>query len=172
MTTIDADVFRWVVAHRFHAIDTAMWMVSAAGRGGFVWLVLGMLLAITRYVHPMVVVRLAAAVLVASLTANHVIKPIVHRTRPFDAVAGITVIGARPHDASFPSGHTANAFASAFELAQALPAAAMAWWGLACAIGFSRVYLGVHYPLDVIGGAAVGLACAALLNALVRTPDN
>jgi undecaprenyl-diphosphatase len=73
-----------------------------------------------------------------------------------------------PRDGSFPSGHTATSFACATVLAFAFPRLAAPLYLLAAGIAFSRVYVGVHYPLDVVGGALVGAVVAIALLTLVR----
>jgi undecaprenyl-diphosphatase len=74
-----------------------------------------------------------------------------------------------PHDASFPSGHAASSFACATMLAFYVPRAAPALFLLAAAIAWSRVYVGVHYPFDVLGGAVLGVLLAIALRWLVAT---
>jgi membrane-associated phospholipid phosphatase len=73
-----------------------------------------------------------------------------------------------PKSHSFPSGHTATAFAGATALSFFFPRAAPAFFVLAAAIAYSRLYVGVHFPLDVLGGAAIGVATALLLLAAGR----
>ena len=156
----------WIVAHRVHALDNLFWVLSVIGRGGMAWIALAAIISVRRRRRDVFTVVLLA-VLLGSTTVDYVIKPIVHRTRPFDVLPG-SVIGGRPTDASFPSGHSSNAFAAAVALTRIAPHAAPLWWAFAAAIAFSRVYLGVHYPLDVIAGALVGVACGYLALWLTR----
>jgi undecaprenyl-diphosphatase len=88
----------------------------------------------------------------------------VHEHRP----RGTHPLVAVPHSASFPSGHTATAFAAATVLTALVPRAAAVWFVLAAAIAYSRLYVGVHFPLDLAGGIAVGVATALLLLEAVR----
>jgi membrane-associated phospholipid phosphatase len=73
-----------------------------------------------------------------------------------------------PHSRSFPSGHTATSFACATVLAALVPRSAPFVYILALAIGYSRLYVGVHWPTDVLGGIAVGVVTALLLLAAVQ----
>ncbi len=88
------------------------------------------------------------------------LKALVDRPRPFIRYPEPKVLVPKPHDASFPSGHAATSFAAATILSFAFPKAAPAFLVLAAAVAYSRVYVGVHYPLDIIGGAALGAAVA------------
>jgi undecaprenyl-diphosphatase len=107
------------------------------------------------------------AVVLADASAA-VVKALVDRPRPFVRYPETKVLVPRPHDASFPSGHAATSFAAATILSFAFPKAAPAFLVLAAAVAYSRVYVGVHYPLDVIGGAALGALVAIALLRLVR----
>jgi undecaprenyl-diphosphatase len=73
-----------------------------------------------------------------------------------------------PHSGSFPSGHASIAFACATVIAWRAPRLAFPAFALAAAIAWSRVYVGVHWPLDVLGGAALGILVATALLMLVR----
>jgi undecaprenyl-diphosphatase len=96
------------------------------------------------------------------------LKALVDRERPPLHYAQPKTLVAVPHDASFPSGHASTGFAAATMLSFAFPRLAPLLLLLASAVAFSRVYVGVHYPLDVVGGAALGIAVASLLRWLVR----
>lgn len=115
----------------------------------------------------------ALSLLMDFLAVNVILKNLVGRVRPYVAIEGLLPIARLPADASFPSGHAGACFAVAgvlFWLAfypgkypggqkpgRALKAAGLIAMVLACLIGFSRLYVGVHYPTDVLAGAAVGL---------------
>ena len=105
---------------------------------------------------PFVLVLLAVA---AADGLAALVKAAVGENRPSEPDALVTI----PHSHSFPSGHTATAFAAATVLTALVPRAAAAWFVLAAAIAYSRLYVGVHFPLDVAGGIAVGVATALLL---------
>jgi undecaprenyl-diphosphatase len=100
----------------------------------------------------------AGAAVVAMLAAN-LAKAVADRPRPYEVVAGAILRQQPAHGTSFPSSHTAAAFATAIALLPFLsrPVGVVAI-GYAALVGWSRVYVGVHYPLDVLGGAGIGLA--------------
>jgi undecaprenyl-diphosphatase len=95
------------------------------------------------------------------------IKALVDRPRPPLRYPEPKTLVPVPHDASFPSGHAATSFAAATMLSLAFPKFAPVLLLLASAVAFSRVYVGVHYPLDVIGGAVLGALIAIALRRLV-----
>jgi membrane-associated phospholipid phosphatase len=115
---------------------------------------------------PLVAIAATLSFAIASWL-NAVMKPLVDRSRPPHAM-GLDAVVAVPGSPSFPSGHAMSAFAVATAIAVLAPRLRWAVLGLAALIGFSRVYLGVHFWLDVLAGAALGMTIGALIAVVVR----
>ena len=106
--------------------------------------------------------------LITSTLVELVIKPYFKRRRPFITIIQAIVIGKKPGSWSFPSGHAAGAFAGAWLLNNKFPKFSLVRYIIAGLVGFSRIYLGDHYPGDVASGSLAGLLFAMFFNKLLR----
>jgi undecaprenyl-diphosphatase len=132
-----------------------------------VFLVLGVVLAVI-WRRPWLLVLLLAADAVANGLAYELRQWIGRERPPLVYPEPKPLVGV-PHSGAFPSGHTATAFACATVLAWASPRLRIPAFLLAAAIGCSRIYVGVHWPLDVLGGAVLGVLVATALLKLVAS---
>jgi undecaprenyl-diphosphatase len=163
---LDRRVDRWVVHHRAGVFDHLFVWVTYAGKLGLVWVGIALVLALL-WRRPGVLLLVVGADLSADACA-YLLKLAVDRPRPFVRYALPKPLVANPHDSSFPSGHSATSFACATVLTALAPRLAPVWVALAAAVAFSRVYVGVHYPLDVIAGAGLGVLVGAAWLLLAR----
>lgn len=141
--------------------NVVMPFVSTLGNKGLIWIALAVvLLCIPKYRKQGLVLLLALGF--SCLVGEGIIKHLVARGRPFWDNPELPLLITPPSGYSFPSGHTMSSFTAATVL----------WnenrkWGIAAAIlavmiGFSRIYLSVHYPSDVLSGAVLGVICGTL----------
>jgi undecaprenyl-diphosphatase len=142
-------------------LDVAMIWISSSGGAGTVWLVLA-IVSFVRPRHRAAAWRVILTVLLAYLLVDGVIKPLVARPRPvaIHATDPKRELPPLPRTFSFPSGHATSTFGAAVAVSRMWPQTRVVWWTLAVLIGYSRIYLGHHYPLDVAGGAVLGVAVA------------
>ena len=171
---LELGILDWIQLHlRCGFLDWLMPFVSGLSNHGEVWILLAAVLLLIRRQRAR---GLSAAFALALdlITCNKILKPLIGRIRPFAFRPDLSLLVSPPGDASFPSGHTAAAFAVVF----ALKTAGSPLWrpalALAAVTAFSRLYLYVHWPTDVLGGvllgAAVGWAGAKLTKALLKKP--
>ena len=160
---LDATVLQWLHAYRFPFLDALMAGLSDVSRAGALWIGLALLIALVHPVRWSAAVQVLLALALSFVLTEHVAKPFFNRARPFERNAEAQVYGYRPTTRSFPSGHAVNAIAAAYTLTRLAPEARATFWLLAVLVVSSRVYLGVHYPSDVIVGALLGLGIAAFV---------
>lgn len=137
--------------------DAIMPNISALGNKGYVWIAAAFFLLLKQK-YRLGGLMLSCALVLDLIACNLLLKPLVHRMRPFDLNTTIELLIARPSDFSFPSGHTAAAFAAATVIYQIDKKWGIAAFALAIMIAFSRLYLYVHFPSDVLAGVILGTA--------------
>lgn len=137
--------------------------ISVLGNKGFIWLLAAVIMLFSKKWRSCGIVMLLSLG-VGALLGSVVIKNIICRPRPFAADPSITLLTGLPGGVySFPSGHSNAAGAAAMAVSFKDKRAGAAAWAFALLMAFSRVFLAVHYPSDVVAGLAFGALCAALV---------
>ena len=152
--------------HRVGALDDLFVALSRIGSQGAIWLVIAAIAALY-WRRPAIFLYVALADLIAGVSSL-LLREAIGRERPPLRFPDPHPLVHVPVSPSFPSGHAATSFACAATLAWLTPLSPIVLYGLAALIAISRVYVGVHYPLDVVGGAALGIGVATALRLLVE----
>ncbi len=147
------------IAEHMHCgvLDYLMPVISGLGDLGIFWLVLALVLLSLPQDRARGA-QVGLAVMLSGLVCNLLLKNLVARPRPFEVQPLLDLLIAAPHDFSFPSGHTTASFAAATVLVRSGWKAAPVAVLVAVLIAFSRLYLNMHFPTDVLAGVITGVA--------------
>jgi undecaprenyl-diphosphatase len=149
-----------------------MYGITSVMRGGLGWMVLLAAAALLdRRRGRQAFHAVAPPLWFATMTVEYPIKSYFRRRRPFRDIVQAIAVGRKPGSFSFPSGHSASAFAGAWLISRHYPDLAALWYALASITAFSRIYLGVHYPGDVLIGAMAGIGLAEAMRWTVERAD-
>lgn len=157
LLAIEISILDWISKYlRCVFLDYLMPAITRLGDHGFLWILLavGLLLIPKERSNG---IQIALALFISFLICNLLLKNLVGRIRPFDLVEGVQLLITAPEDYSFPSGHTSSSFAVAFVLLYRRSKGRYLVLVLAALIGFSRLYLYVHFPSDVFFGVLTGV---------------
>ncbi len=159
---LDGNILLWIQENVRNDILTPIFtFITELGDGGMVWIVLAFLVLFFMKGYRKTGFMVGISLLGSLLFNNTILKNIVQRTRPYRVIEELTILIPEPGEFSFPSGHTSSSFAAGMVLYLMLPKK----YGvpaliLAFLIGISRLYVGVHYPTDVLGGMVMGTLIA------------
>lgn len=161
LLNLDASILLWIQEHlRTPGMTVFFRQITRLGNAGIFCILLSLSLILftkTRKTGGMAIISLVISFVINNLF----LKNVVARTRPYEVVEGLTRLIEKQPDYSFPSGHTASSFVVAMILYLELPKKyGIPLLVLAVLISFSRLYLGVHYPSDVLVGAVSGILIA------------
>lgn len=161
---LDGQTLLFIQDHlRFEALNPFMIQFTKLGEAGLIWIIITVLLLLFKRSRRAGIC--SALALIASLcVTNFFLKNYVARVRPYEVVDGLTSLLGPVGEWSFPSGHASSGFAAAVAIYKSRPRrVGIPCLILAALLAWSRLYVGVHYPSDVIGGAVIG----ALLGLIV-----
>ncbi|MBR1740808.1 MAG: phosphatase PAP2 family protein [Lachnospiraceae bacterium] len=154
---MDAEILLWIQNHHRNDVLTPLMKgITVLGNAGWFWILLCVLFLLKKEYRRTGIT--GGIALFGSLILNNLIlKNAVGRTRPYEMIRGLELLGRKAWDPSFPSGHSAASFAAATVFFLMLPSRfGIPSLILAALISFSRLYIGIHYPTDVLFGVLDG----------------
>ncbi len=153
-------------------LNGPMIFITHLGDTGAIWIALALILLILPKTRKVGIVC-AVSMVINLLLTNIALKNIIQRIRPYEIISSLNILIEAQHDFSFPSGHTACSFAAAWVLWRVAPRKySIPAMILAVLISLSRLYVGVHYPTDILGGLIVGVFAAEASYRLLRKKLN
>ena len=163
MNLFEASIVLWIQENlRVSFLNPIVTAITSLGNAGIFWIILTLVLLVFKKTRR-IGLCCAFALIIDVLAVNVVLKPLVARARPYAVLEIIVPLGHLSRDFSFPSGHSAASFACAWALYKTAPRKyGVCALVLATLIALSRLYVGVHYPTDVIGGILIGIAVGEL----------
>jgi Membrane-associated phospholipid phosphatase len=167
--SILSSVNRYFMHHS--AMDVLMKYITKLGDSGIFWIALAVILLIPKKTRR-TGAAMGVSLLLGLIIGNGILKNLIARPRPYDIANPVRARRALlidpPTDYSFPSGHTLASFEASTALFKDHTVYGFLAFVLAILIGFSRIYLQVHYPSDVLGGAILGFLLGLLGSSIVR----
>ena len=151
-------------------MDAIMPFITQLGDAGLIWIILSIGLIIPKKTRKIGFVMIIALIL-NGIICNIILKPMLARIRPFDVNTAIKLLINKPRDFSFPSGHTSASFTAASVLFFRKSKVFVPSLVLAFLISFSRLYLYVHYPSDVLAGLVLGVLCGYIGHRAVASKE-
>ena len=151
-------------------MDAIMPFITQLGDAGLIWIILSIGLIIPKKTRKIGFVMIISLIL-NGIICNIILKPMLARIRPFDVNTAIKLLINKPRDFSFPSGHTSASFTAASVLFFRKSKLFVPSLVLAFLISFSRLYLYVHYPSDVLAGLVLGILCGYIGHRAVASKE-
>lgn len=161
---LDGAILLWIQEHvRQDFLSPVVKFITHLGDAGWCWILLAVILLIVKKTRKIGLVT-AVSLLSSYVVNNLILKNLVARVRPYEAVDGLQRIIEAQSDFSFPSGHSASSFAAAVVIFMLCPRKyGVPALVLAFLIALSRLYVGVHYPTDVLTGVISGTVIAVIV---------
>ena len=164
ITSIDFKILDFIQDNlRCDFLDFLMPVISALGNGGFIWIIITLFMLLTKK-HRKQGVVLAVGLLAGLIIGNLTLKPLIARDRPNWLNDAIVLLIENPTDFSFPSGHTLSSFIASILITMNNKRLGCFVLPLAVLIAFSRMYLYVHFPSDILGGVLIAYIIALIVH--------